>query len=1166
MKGKNRLFLQTVTVLIAVLAIAVPSFALELVWSTGSMEPVTSGTSSVIGGFPGGTSDTGKVLMVAAPFKVTDLEGTTITQVDAVWGSSAATAPAEIKYIIWQRNALDAPMVKVTEGVLGPYDEGMDDPRDYYYYWGLHTYKGLNIPLPQGDYYLSIYGSGVGPGNTGEYGRIFWTTGGNRQDETLERAGIWYCQDYPATGFVNATVSWTVGPYMTDADDIYNPCFTLYGEPRNIITGSVKLGGVGVPGAYVCAKSDSSATAEPRYVTQTDGNGNYTLRVHDALFMPWNVAAWKDGWAPTADSQVTISSGNTTTLDFTLDKVEGKNLALSTTARPTQVYRNNEDANTPATNAFDGNMNTAWGTTGYASNVYLVVDLDPTNMQEFDINGVTIYWADGLTARNFNIQVMADDGETGTLPPDTSSELTWDYPAFFGAVVTDVFDTANGMGGLSNWIDNTRVSYTPIRFATPIKARAIRLRCTATIDPSWTYYGIFEVQVHAAAEYSSAVYGVVRDSGSNAINNALVHLSAPSTSVFTSTNGFYSFIGNAGKTIVTADAVGYRNEDKVATQTTDGNAARLDFTLPVKPGEVNLVPNGNFEEADTTNPDLPKGWTLVEALGTGATYKRDTLHNTTPGGTACGRWDTRGVTWPTNSWAWAGISGSKFPVKSDGTAAYNLWMNRSGDGQMNYVNDHSITWYAADGTTTISRWWIRWYDWGRTYPAWNWWTPNMEYPVEANTEARISHYRIMPPAGAAFMAVEEIGGMSYRPGAFFAVDDVTVEEVELMAVGGNSLSTVKTLPVDTVVTLRGKRLTAWGVGGESGVAYIEEPDRSAGMRVDISKWEGAGPGDTVNITGYIAVTAQGEKYIYADQMGLVDYRRPLDVLGMSNKTAAEAMSQGLYVKLWGKVLTSDETSFTISDGSPNQIKVVCGSIAKPSNNQTVRVRGIISTDGTAPVLLMRDEPVDWTTLDAEYQPLPFPGSPLVKALRDYLIIGPFTDAAITPDSNLLDVDFISRATNGTKTEGNSRPKLGEALGTSGKSWTRNDGADEFIDFNANLGAVYEHAVAYAYVCIWSPTTQVVDIPVGSDDWFAIYVNGVKAGEFRSLEGRGVDYGSTNVANVTLKAGFNDVLIKVVNGGGAFGFVTQFAAPGTWTAPGYRNSTPKTGLGYLLQRP
>ena len=1166
MKGRNRLFLQTVAVLIAVLAVAAPSFALELIWSTGSMELVTSGSNYIVGGFLCGTSEEGKVAMVAAPFRVDDFEGTTITQIDAVWGTSTATIPAEIKYIIWQRNGFNAPTVKVAEGTLGPYDEGMDDPNDDYYYWGLHTYKGLNIPLPQGDYYLSIYGSGVGPGNTAGYGLIAWTAGGGLQDEFLERQGIWICEDYPNTEFIDTTVSWTAGPYMTDADDLYNPCFTIYGEPRNIITGSVKVGGVGVPGAYVCAKAGTSATAEPRYVTQTDGNGNYTLRVHDSALTPWNVAVWKEGWAPTTDSTVTISGGNTATLNFTLDKVEGKNLARSTTARPVGVFTNSEDTNAPATYIADGSMNTKWTTNGATTDVYLVIDLDPTNKQEFDINGVTIYWADGEAARNFTVQVLADDGNPNTLPPDPNDPLIWDFPDFLGAVVTNVFETTNGMGGLSDWFDNTRVSYTPIRFAAPVKARAIRIRCTATIDPYRTYYGIFEVQAHAAAEYISTVYGVVKDTSGNAIKNALVHLTSPSTSVFTSDNGFYSFIGNAGKIIITADAIGYRNEDKVATMTTDGNAARLDFALPVKPGEVNLVPNGDFEEADPEHPYLPKGWTLVEAMGTGATFIRDTMHNSTPGGTACCRWDTRYVTWPSNNWTWAGINSSKFPIKSDGSTAYNLWMSRSGDGVLTYINDHIISWYAEDGSTFIARWWIRWYDWGRVYPAWNWWVPNMEYPIEPNTEARISHYRLIPPAGAVFMAIEEIGGLSARPGALFAVDDVTVEEVDLLGVGENNIQAVKSLPVDSVVTLRGKRLTAWGVAGESNIAYIEEPDRSSGMRVDVSKWIGGGPGDTVNITGYIGVTPQGEKYIYADQMSQVDKRRPLDALGMNNKTAAEAMSQGLYVKLWGKVTASDDTSFTISDGSPVPIKVICGSLTKPGVGQKVRVRGIMSTDGTAPVLLMRDELVDWTTLDAEYQPLPFPGAPFIKALRDYLIIGPFFDASVTPDSNLLDIDFISRATGGAKTEANIKPKLGEALGTSGKSWTRNDGASDLIDLNVNFGATTEHAVAYAYVCIWSPTTQLVDIPVGSDDWFTIYVNGVKVGEFRDTQGRGIDYGSTNVANVTLQAGFNDVLIKVVNGGEAFGFVTQFAEPGTWTAPGIGNCVPKTGLGYLLQRP
>ena len=62
----------------------------------------------------------------------------------------------------------------------------------------LHQYSGLNIQLPAGNYYLSVYASGAG--TDGVDSKLAWLLGANLQPADLEWNGVWRSYSLPVPG------------------------------------------------------------------------------------------------------------------------------------------------------------------------------------------------------------------------------------------------------------------------------------------------------------------------------------------------------------------------------------------------------------------------------------------------------------------------------------------------------------------------------------------------------------------------------------------------------------------------------------------------------------------------------------------------------------------------------------------------------------------------------------------------------------------------------------------------------------------------------------------------------------------------------------------------------------------------------------------------------
>jgi hypothetical protein len=234
------------TVVVTVTAEAALAQTPIVLWDTGAPHRVLFNGEPAWVGFGCGDYGPGyEQRWSAIPFRI-DTPAATITQIDADWVVSPDNPAENVNYIIWHRTGLDAPVEgdQFLTGVLGPYGPGVDDPRVPGADDWLHQYA-VDIPIPTGDYYLSIYGDGGMPGNA-----IGWLTGADLQDESLEQGFMWRSNRFPNPGFFAYTNPGMQAVAGQDPDDLWNLSFTLYGVPEPGSAALLLLGG-----AVACRRS-----------------------------------------------------------------------------------------------------------------------------------------------------------------------------------------------------------------------------------------------------------------------------------------------------------------------------------------------------------------------------------------------------------------------------------------------------------------------------------------------------------------------------------------------------------------------------------------------------------------------------------------------------------------------------------------------------------------------------------------------------------------------------------------------------------------------------------------------------------------------------------------------------------------------------------------------
>ena len=249
---------------------------LETLWDMGPTHTVirdSDGTEVWLGYLSGDYDDPAYTHRWAAiPFRIEHADAV-ITEFQANWWIADTYEADHVNYVIWNRSGLARPESFdeiFTEGLLGPYVEGGRDYRakpaaDFYPF---HRYE-VNIPIPVGDYYLTIYAEGDGGGTVGR--ALAWESGCDKQAEDLERDSFWRAQSIPDPGFQDYTAPYSPGPDLTDPEDRWNLAFMFKGTA-----------GGGCPG-------------------DIDGDGDTDLSDLAALLASYNKCVGDDGYNPDAD-------------------------------------------------------------------------------------------------------------------------------------------------------------------------------------------------------------------------------------------------------------------------------------------------------------------------------------------------------------------------------------------------------------------------------------------------------------------------------------------------------------------------------------------------------------------------------------------------------------------------------------------------------------------------------------------------------------------------------------------------------------------------------------------------------------------------------------------------------------------------------------------------
>ncbi len=251
------------------------------VWDTGAPHTVlSSGNEVYLGYISGNYSTTMPQRWSAIPFRI-PAGGAVISQVDANWFIVDGYQGTEVRYIIWRRTGLNRPVDgdQVAQGVLGPYTAGVDDPRIPGGENWLHRYSGLNLFLPEGDYYLTIYSAGT------TFSALAWLTGADMQPADVEQDFMWRSAQFPNPGFEQYAPASIQPKAGQDPKDRWNCAFVLYGKLA-VIRGSITLGDYsGDPSLIpISVRLRKQGGSEQTRTIYTDRNGNYSLWVEPGTY------------------------------------------------------------------------------------------------------------------------------------------------------------------------------------------------------------------------------------------------------------------------------------------------------------------------------------------------------------------------------------------------------------------------------------------------------------------------------------------------------------------------------------------------------------------------------------------------------------------------------------------------------------------------------------------------------------------------------------------------------------------------------------------------------------------------------------------------------------------------------------------------------------------
>ena len=169
------------------------------------------------------------------------------------------------------------------------------------------------------------------------------------------------------------------------------------------------------------------------------------------------------------------------------------------------------------------------------------------------------------------------------------------------------------------------------------------------------------------------------------------------------------------------------------------------------------------------------------------------------------------------------------------------------------------------------------------------------------------------------------------------------------------------------------------------------------------------------------------------------------------------------------------------------------------------------------------------------------------ALHDWLVLGPFPTGTtmqnadnsagnITAIQSILDAEYTPHEAALQGVEGAS-----EAPGSGQPVWKKVHIDGDVLDFQKVFGGQTDNAAVYATATFDSPReVRNVLLLFGSDDGANVWLNGQRVHTVAKI--RGVSAGDETIANLTLKAGRNVLVVKVAQAIGGWGLSASFELP------------------------
>lgn len=163
----------------------------------------------------------------------------------------------------------------------------------------------------------------------------------------------------------------------------------------------------------------------------------------------------------------------------------------------------------------------------------------------------------------------------------------------------------------------------------------------------------------------------------------------------------------------------------------------------------------------------------------------------------------------------------------------------------------------------------------------------------------------------------------------------------------------------TLVSLSGKAVGS-SVGDFPDFFYVEEEDRSSGIRIAMPPPGDVGRWSIVSVTGTLSTTLSGERQLVAPLVMVVSFRNPLGPLGMTNRTVGGGTfgtppwgqhgvpggvgvnNVGLLIRTWGWIVASGAGYLIVDDGSGTPVRVDTGRLTQPPVQGYIGVTGISS--------------------------------------------------------------------------------------------------------------------------------------------------------------------------------------------------------------------------------